>query len=973
MSVTIQPSNIICKQIWLLLLVFQILHFHFSPSFSAFLPESQALLSLKSSISDDPHSSLSSWNPAAVATHCSWLGVTCDSHRHVVALDLSSLDLTATLSPHIASLRFLTNVSFGLNKFSGGIPPEIASLSSLQLLNLSSNVLNGSIPSEFSRLKNLQVLDVYNNNLTGEFPRVVTEMPNLRYLHLGGNFFTGRIPPEVGRLQFLEFLAIHGNDLEGPIPQTIGNLTKLRELFIGYYNTFVGGIPATIGNLSELVRLDAASCGLSGKIPRELGKLQKLTYLFLQQNALSGPLMELGGLKSIEALDISCNMLVGEIPISFAVFKNLRLLHLFDNKLSGEIPGFMADLPKLEILQLWNNNFTGSIPRNLGKNGMLRTLDLAFNHLTGTIPPEVCHGNKLEVLIAMGNSLSGLIPESLGNCISLKRILLWGNALNGSIPKRLLGLPNITQIDLHDNFLSGELPITNSVSANLLQISLSNNMLSGSLPPTIGSLVAVQKLLLDRNKFSGQIPSSIGRLQQLSRINFSQNKFSGSIVAEISECKHLIFLDLSGNELSGEIPNHITNMKLLNYMNLSRNHLVGPIPASIVNMQSLTSVDFSYNNLSGLVLGTGQFGYFNYTSFLGNPYLCGPYLGPCKDGILASNHQEHMKGSLSTPLRLLLAFGFFFCLVAVTVGLIFKVGWFKRARESRGWRLTAFQRLGFSVDEILECLKKENLIAKGGYGTVYTGVMPSGDQITVKRLPKMSNGCTRDNKFDAEIQALGRIRHRHIVRFLGLCSNHETNLLVFEYMPNGSLYEVLHGKKGGHLLWETRYKIAIGTANGLCYLHHHCSPPIVHRNVNSNNIMLDTNFDAQIANSGLAKFLQDSGASDISATEPEHTYSQNVDEKWDVYSFGVVLLELVSGRNPDVELSNSVDLVQWVRNMTDTKKEEIHKIVDQRLSSVPLEEVIHVLNVAMLCTEEEAPKRPTMREVVRILTEHQQQ
>lgn len=105
----------------------------------------------------------------------------------------------------------------------------------------------------------------------------------------------------------------------------------------------------------------------------------------------------------------------------------------------------------------------------------------------------------------------------------------------------------------------------------------------------------------------------------------------------------------------------------------------------------------------------------------------------------------------------------------------------------------------------------------------------------------------------------------------------------------------------------------------------------------------------------------------------EHTYSQNVDEKWDVYSFGVVLLELVSGRNPDVELSNSVDLVQWVRNMTDTKKEEIHKIVDQRLSSVPLEEVIHVLNVAMLCTEEEAPKRPTMREVVRILTEHQQQ
>lgn len=105
----------------------------------------------------------------------------------------------------------------------------------------------------------------------------------------------------------------------------------------------------------------------------------------------------------------------------------------------------------------------------------------------------------------------------------------------------------------------------------------------------------------------------------------------------------------------------------------------------------------------------------------------------------------------------------------------------------------------------------------------------------------------------------------------------------------------------------------------------------------------------------------------------EHADTQNADEKWDVYSFGVILLELVSGRNPVGELSDSVDIVQWVRNMSVSEKEEIHKIVDQRLSSVPLDEVMHVLNVAMLCTEEEAAKRPTMREVVRILTEHQQQ
>ncbi|GAB4847164.1 Leucine-rich repeat receptor-like serine/threonine-protein kinase bam1 [Ancistrocladus abbreviatus] len=476
--------------------------------------------------------------------------------------------------------------------------------------------------------------------------------------------------------------------------------------------------------------------------------------------------------------------------------------------------------------------------------------------------------------------------------------------------------------------------------------------------------------------FSGNIPPEIGKLQQLSKIDFSNNRFSGKIAPEISKCKLLTFVDLSRNQLSGEIPNEITGMRILNYLNLSRNHLSGSIPASIASMQSLTSVDFSYNNLSGLVPGTGQFSYFNYTSFLGNPDLCGPYLGPCKNGVVNASHPTHMKG-LSASLKLFLVIGLLVCSIAFAVAAIIKARSLKKANKSRAWKLTAFQRLDFTVDDILDCLKEDNIIGKGGAGIVYKGVMPDGFQVAVKRLPAMSRGSSHDHGFNAEIQTLGKIRHRHIVRLLGFCSNHETNLLVYEYMPNGSLGEVLHGKKGGYLHWDTRYKIAVEAAKGLCYLHHDCSPLIVHRDVKSNNILLDSNFEAHVADFGLAKFLQDSGTSECMSAiagsygyiAPEYAYTLKVDEKSDVYSFGVVLLELITGRKPVGEFGDGVDIVQWVRKMTDSNKEGVLRVLDPRLSTVPLHEVMHMFYVAMLCVEEQAVERPNTREVVQILME----
>lgn len=168
--------------------------------------------------------------------------------------------------------------------------------------------------------------------------------------------------------------------------------------------------------------------------------------------------------------------------------------------------------------------------------------------------------------------------------------------------------------------------------------------------------------------------------------------------------------------------------------------------------------------------------------------------------------------------------------------------------------MTAFQKLEFKVSHILKCVKDDNVIGRGGAGIVYFGKMLDGVETAVKKLLGFGSD-SHDHGFQAEIQTLGKIRHRNIVRLVTFCSNKEICLLVYEYMRNGNLSEAMHGKKSVVLDWKLRYKVAIEVAGGLCYLHHDCLPLIIHRDVKSNNILLDSRFEAQLADFGLSKFL----------------------------------------------------------------------------------------------------------------------
>ncbi|KAL4184005.1 hypothetical protein AMTRI_Chr11g157870 [Amborella trichopoda] len=912
---------------------------------------------------------LNSWDLSNGDSICSWAGVGCERGR-MVSLDISNLNLSGSVSPEVSQLDHLVNLSVSGNLFSGEFPAKISSLSSLRYLNISNNLFNGSLDWDFSGLKKLEVIDVYNNNFKGKLPLGLSWLKNLKYLDLGGNYFYGTIPPSYGNFSELEFLSLAGNDLTGKIPGELGNLSNLRELCMGYYNDFQGGIPYEFGNLLNLNHLDLSSCGLEGPIPESLGSLKLLDTLFLQTNSLSSAIpRQLGNLTALINLDLSNNALTGEIPQEFSNLKGLALLNLFMNKLHGSIPDFIAELPNLETLGLWMNNFTGTIPEKLGQNGKLESLDLSTNRLTGLIPSGLCTGMKLRILILLNNFLFGPIPESLGSCLSLSRVRMGQNYLNGSIPDGFLYLPELTLMELQNNYLTGnfsENGDSNRKPEKLGQLNLSNNCISGCPPVSLSNFSALQILLLGDNRFSCDIPSEIGELKHILKLDLSKNQISGEIPIEIGNCFSLTYLDLSQNQLSGQIPAEISGIRILNYLNLSRNHLSLNIPRSIGSMKSLTVADFSFNNFSGRLPESGQFAYFNATSFAGNPLLCGSLLNPCEFPSISQDSSKDFK--------MVFILGLLVCSLVFGIAGILKARSLRRS-NSLSWKLTAFQKIDYSTENILECLKDCNVIGRGGAGIVYHGVMPSGEEIAVKRL--LGFGNHHDHGFTAEIQTLGQIKHRNIVRLLAFCSNSESNLLVYEYMKNGSLGEFLHGKRGSFLKWELRYKIAGEAAKGLCYLHHDCSPLIVHRDVKSNNILLDGEYEAHVADFGLAKFLQDTGGSECMSViagsygyiAPEYAYTLKVDEKSDVYSFGVVLLELITGHRPVGDFGDGVDIVQWAKRTTGGDRRKVTLILDSRLNQVPLEESMHLFFIAMLCVQENSIERPTMREVVQMLSE----
>ncbi|KAJ7517917.1 hypothetical protein O6H91_21G045900 [Diphasiastrum complanatum] len=940
-------------------------------------PEVSVLMEVKMSL-QDPEKLLDKW-AANDQTPCQWTGVTCDQTTQVVTgVDLSNMNLVGPVPTQVCQLQNLTSYNVGNNYLGGDFPDKLLDCSKLEYLNLSQNLIVSLLPNNISKLQNLKHLDLCANNFTGAIPPGFGDLPLLESLNLTSNLLNETIPGYLGKLYNLKWLDLAINPFApGEIPPELGNLNRLVNLHLAMAN-LVGPIPDSFGNLTELTDfLDLSQNNLEGSIPAGIMGLPKLKKMELYINNLTGQIPpNMTKLVSITDLDLSENGLTGTIPNDIAKLPNLQLLHLWGNQLKGEIPPGLGNLPNLSMLRLFSNNLTGELPQNFGQQGTaFMYFDVSGNALSGPVPPDLCKGGQLQDLLLFNNKFSGVIPETYGNCSSLQRFRVNQNNLNGQIPEALWKAPYLHYADFSDNSFTGGISPSIGMAANLTILDVSNNRLSGELPPEIGKLFKLNKFLAEQNQFSGSIPPHVGNLSSLNVLSISDNQLSGEIPLEISKCHQLSQLNLSRNSLTGSIPSALSVLSVLNYLDLSDNKLSGEIPIVLGKLLFL-SFNVSYNDLSGPVPAALSNGAFT-TSFLGNPHLCGiglQALAPCSGGAGSSNNRS--------PWVIAVIFA-----AAAVLLLVGSVLFFKRYRlyfnhrdknRKAPWSLTSFHKLGFSEYEVLGCLDEDHVIGTGGAGKVYKATLSNGKEVAVKKLWTSSKTeAKHDYGFSVEVETLGRLRHKNIVKLLCCCSSEDAKLLVYEYMPNGSLGDQLHGPQASVLDWPTRYHIALGAAEGLAYLHHDYNPPILHCDVKSNNILLDANYEARVADFGLAKILQACGKavsmSNIAGTygyiAPEYAYSLKVNEKSDIYSFGVVLLELVTGKKPmQPQFVDGVDIVKWVRTNIQ-RKSEAQQLLDTRLGNVFLEEMLTVLRVGLLCTNELPLERPSMREVVQMLQE----
>ncbi|KAG6714006.1 hypothetical protein I3842_05G181800 [Carya illinoinensis] len=447
-------------------------------------------------------------------------------------------------------------------------------------------------------------------------------------------------------------------------------------------------------------------------------------------------------------------------------------------------------------------------------------------------------------------------------------------------------------------------------------LGLPSQNLSGTLSPKIGDLPNLQYLLLQNNAISGPIPTTIGKLEKLQK------------------------LDLSNNTFRGEIPSSLGGLKNLNYLRLNNNSLTGPCPESLSNIEGLTLVDLSFNNLSGKLpkISARTF------KIIGNPLICPKANNSCSAVFPEplSFSPDALKGQSDSERKshhVAIAFGASFGSVFFIILVVGLVVW---------WRYRHNQQIFFDVNDQYDpevCLghlrrytfkelrtatdhfNSKNILGRGGFGIVYKGCLNDGTLVAVKRL-KDFNAAAGEIQFQTEVEMISLAVHRNLLRLCGFCSTENERLLVYPYMPNGSVASRLRDHVRGRpaLDWTMRKRIALGTARGLVYLHEQCDPKIIHRDVKAANILLDEDFEAVVGDFGLAKLLDHRESHVTTAVRgtvghiaPEYLSTGQSSEKTDVFGFGILLLELITGQKA-LDFGRSVNqkgvMLDWVLSLS---------------------------------------------------------
>ncbi|KAL2635966.1 hypothetical protein R1flu_007445 [Riccia fluitans] len=770
-------------------------------------------------------------------------------------------------------------------------------------------------------LVSLQELDLSDGLLGGLLPDCLNQLGNLRHLHLDGNFFEGGIP-RLDNLTKLQVFSISRNRLSGPIGSHLNDLVSLVDLDLSS-NYFNGSIPS-LTNLVNLKNLNLNNNLLTG----------------FENPAFPGP-------QNLTHLRASGNQLQGTLPVGIVQMLQLEVINMSFNQFTGDIPeGIIRQVERSFWLDLSNNQLGGKLPGDsfLSIGGDLQEevttvsyLNLSSNFLTGSIPdiPIVNpFGENYSTRIFLDlshNQLTGHIPlymwnKSLGEAFTL--ISLEGNQLEGDIIDFLTGFKGVTA-RLANNHFTGDLARLELNGKSPKVLDLSDNWLT-------------------MNKTEDN-PDPMGHLWEMllqgatTTFLIAGNKLEGISLptAHIDTDWKVVpieVLDVSRNHLVGPIGDEVLSsmLSVLEVLNISNNNLMGAVHLNItpLDLEKVT-LDVSRNNLDGKLPD------IPVTSNLFDPRL---FYVSC---VLLCWRWRVYKKIYEQDAELIATL-----------------------REKETTALMPLRELRRATDNFTESAQ----IGEGGFGTVYKGQLDDGTVVAVKR--SKLKGTEEDRRqFLNEVRILSQVNHRHLVKLLGCCMENKEALLVFEFVPNGTLKEHLKGTRDSRLSWRQRLQIGLQTAGALNYLHSGASQPIIHRDVKSANILLTEKLNVKVADFGISKLspVEKTFVSTVRVQgtfgyiDPEYYERSQLTPKSDVYSFGVVLLELISAQSViDLERPDGdTSIVTFARSLE--QKGALSSLVDPILrdscDTETLESVSRMAALALRCLEPRSKERPNMKQV----------
>ncbi|CAL9242878.1 unnamed protein product [Arabidopsis halleri] len=498
--------------------------------------------------------------------------------------------------------------------------------------------------------------------------------------------------------------------------------------------------------------------------------------------------------------------------------------------------GITCSNDRIVSISLGNAYLEGKLSADITALSELQILDLTSNpNLTGPLPPNIGNFKKLTTLNLMGCGFSGPIPESIGSLEQLTTLSLNSNKLIGTIPASIGRLSKLFWFDIADNQIEGALPVSNGTSS-----------------PGLDMLLETKHFHFGNNKLSGDIPEKLfSSNMTLLHVLFDGNQYTGKIPDSLSLVKTLTVLRLDRNKLTGDIPSSLNNLTILQELDVSNNQLqFSLIPSWISSLRSLATLRMEAIQLEGPI-----------PIFLFSPTQL-------QTVVLKRNQ--------------------------INATLDF-AKWNKSKSSIDAPRLMGAK--AFTFDELKKCTDNFSKANDVGGWRLWPGVLPSGELIAIKRAQQGSS--QGELEFKTEIELLSRVHHKNVVKLLGFCFDKTEQMLIYEYIPNGSLTDSLSGKSGITIDWARRLRL-IGSSKGLDYLHENADPPIIHRDIKSYNILLNESLTAKVEDFGLSKLVGDPEKVHVTTQvkgtlgylDPEYYLTNQLTDKSDVYGFGVVMFEL---------------------------------------------------------------------------------